>query len=319
MVRVLALAVVVASLTAPGASAARLKGDGPNMIATGYGSVWVGSGDNSVIRIDPRAHRIAQRIKVYGFVHGLVPAYGSLWVASGTAVLQRIDAVTGRVREIWSRDLWEVDSVAVAAGAIWVLDGAHDRLCRIDPRRNRIVRRVPVGGGEPLYVWSDGSRLWLAVNVEPKPPMVDDHLEHVRVIALGPADGLPLGPAIETAGWVRFSAGFGSLWSTNQIARTLTRIDPSSGRQLAARSGMWSIDAPVAGFGSLWLPDGGTLRRVDPDSMATVAEVDVRGSTVAVGSRAVWVLGTGDGTRGTVTKVDPRTNRTAGRPIPIVP
>jgi streptogramin lyase len=317
MVRVLALAVVVASLTAPGASAARLKGDGPTMIATGYGSVWVGTGDGSVIRIDPRAHRIVQRIKVYGFVHGLVPAYGSLWVATGAGLLKRIDAATGRVRDIWTADLCTSQSVAVAAGAIWVLD--DERLCRIDPRRNRVVQRVPVETGEPLHLWSDGARLWLAVNTDPKPPMVEDHLDRVRLIALGPGKGLPLGPTIETSGWIRFSAGFGSLWATDQIARTLARIDPSNGQTVAIRSDVVSIVAPVAGFGSLWLPDGATLRRVDPQSLLVVGTVEVAGSTAAVGSGAVWVLGTADGTRGSVMQVDPRTNRVVGRPIPIVP
>ncbi len=315
------LAALAAGLLLAGASAngSVRKGDGPTTIATGYGSVWVGTGSGSVIRIDPRKRRIVQRVRVHGFVSGLVPAYGSIWVSSGTAVLQRIDPASGRVTDIWSPDLWTVGAVAVSAGKVWVLDGAHRQLRRIDPARNRIAETVDITAGEPLWLWADPSHLWLHVNTDPKPPMVEDDLAHVRLIALDPADGVPLGPAIETAGWIRFSAGFGSLWATDQIARTLARIDPSTGLTIATRSGVVSIVPPVAGFGSVWLPDGATVRRLDPRSLATVAAVEAPGSVLAVGSGAVWLLGNGDGTRGTVTKVDPRTNRVVGRPIAIVP
>jgi len=318
--RVLLAALIAGVLLAGGsANGAVRKGDGPTTIATGYGSVWVGTGSGSVLRIDPRRRRVVQRIKIYGFVHDLVPAYGSIWVSSGTAVLRRIDPATGRVREIWSRDLWTVTAVAVSAGRVWILDGAHRQLRRIDPARNRIDEKVGIPAGEPLWLWADPSHLWLQVNTDPKPPLVEDDLAHVRLIALDPVTGLPLGPAVETAGWIRFSAGFGSLWATDQIARTLARIDPPSGSTVATRSGVVSIVAPVPGFGSLLLPDGATLRRLDPESLATVAAVEAPGSAVAVGSGAVWLLGNGGGTRGTVTKVDPRTNGVVGRPIPIVP
>jgi hypothetical protein len=200
-----------------------------------------------------------------------------------------------------------------------VLDGAGRQLRRIDPARNRIAANVEITAGEPLWLWADPSHLWLLVNTDPKPPMVEDPLDHVRLIALDPADGRALGPVIETVGWTRFSSGFGSLWATDQVARTLVRIDPSSGNTIAARSGVVSIVGPVPGFGSLWLPDGATLRRLDPRSLATVAAVEAPGSTLAVGAGAVWLLGNGDGTHGTVAKVDPHTNRVVGRPIAIVP
>jgi streptogramin lyase len=317
----LVLAVLLAGLVFMGASAngAALKGDGPTTIATGYGSVWVGTGSGSVIRIDARTRRVVQRIKVHGFVGDLVPAYGSIWVSSGTALVHRIEPATGRVTEIWSRDLWTVTALAVSAGRVWVLDGAHRQLRRIDPARNRIDARLELPPGEPIWLWADPTHLWLHLNSNPKPPLVEDDLAHVRLVALDPADGRLAGPAIETAGWIRYSAGFGSLWATDQIARTLTRLDPSTGRAISSRSDVVSIVAPVAGFGSLWLPDGATVRRLDPRSLATVAAVDATGATLAVGSGAVWLLSTGDGTRGAVTQIDPGTNRVVGRPIPIVP
>lgn len=319
MTRALIAGLTVALLlAASSANAAIQKGDGPTMIRTGYGSVWVGTGGGWVMRINPRTHRIVQRIKVHGFVHGLAAAYGSIWVAIGPGPLKRIDPTSGRVQELWSRDYCASNSLAIAAGRIWIMDGEHDRLCRIDPYRNRIVERVPIEGAW-LSVWADGSRLWLAVNMNPKPPMVEDNLEHVRLIALDPKTLAPLGPTIDTAGGVGFAAGFGSLWASDSIADTLARIDPLSGRTIVLRSGIESGVALTAGFGALWVPGGPTLQRVDPRSLATVAEVPIAASAVAVGSGRVWALSvSGGGTRGTVTEVDPRTNRIVGRPISIV-
>lgn len=303
-------------------SAQGLKGNGPTGIATGYGAVWLGTGGGSVIRIDAQTSRIVQRIEVsFSSVQRLVAAYGSMWVATGTGLLKRIDPLTGRVHEISGRDQCTSASVALVAGTIWVLDFHHKRLCRVDPARNRIIRRVSVDEGEPLTLSlaSDPSRLWLAANMEPKPAMVEDNLEQVRLIALDPHSGMQVGPAIDTAGWVGFSRAFGSLWAADPVAETLARIDPLSGRTSTLRLGVDSGVAPTGGFGSLWLPAGAALQRLDPDSLATVAEIPIRASAIAVGSGSIWVLNSGDGTRGTVTRVDPRTNRVVGGPLRVVP
>ena len=318
MARLAFVVVTVVLLSATGAIGSERKRDGPIWIATGYGSVWVGTGGGSVIRIDPHTHRVVQRLDLsVTAVQGLAAAYGSVWVATGTGLLQRIDPATGHVRGIWTPDTCTARSVAVAARALWVLDFHRKRLCRIDPFRKRVSRKVWIDAGEPLTLWSDSAQLWLSVNVDPKPPFVEDQLEHVRLLALDPQTGAPLGPTIDTTGWVGFSSGFGSLWAADPIASTLTRIDPISGRAIALRSGVESTSAPVAGFGALWLPVGRTLWRLDPDSLGVIADVPVAASTVAVGSGGVWVLNTGDGRRGTVYEVDPRTNSVVGRPIPL--
>ena len=318
MARLSLLAASIALLFVPAPDAAPSKGDGPNQIATGYGSVWIGTGGGSVIRIDPRRYRIVQRHDVsFTSVYDLVPAYGAMWAATGSGLLQRIDARSGRVRECWTRNACSSRSVAVAGGAVWVLDFHHKRLCRIDPGRNRVIRRVWIDVGEPLIMWSDARRLWLATNVDPKPPLVEENLEHVRLIALDPRTGTPLGTTVETSGWVAFSSGFGSLWGSDPIADKLTRVDATTGRTLVVRAGISGAGAPAAGFRALWLPLGDRLARLDPESLEQVAEVPVAADDVAVGAGGVWVLDTGDGTRGVVRKVDPQTNRVVGPAIAV--
>jgi streptogramin lyase len=64
----------------------------------------------------------------------------------------------------------------------------------------------------------------------------------------------------------------------------------------------------AAGFGSVWVTVSGGLVRLDPATGAVVARIGVgsRPWGVAVGEGAVWV---GNWTDGTVTRVDPATNR----------
>jgi hypothetical protein len=56
-----------------------------------------------------------------------------------------------------------------------------------------------------------------------------------------------------------------------------------------------------------------------PDLRPIGAVTIPRGSGLALVFGAVWVLSLGNGIHGFVTKVDPRTNRVAGRPIRISP
>jgi hypothetical protein len=56
-VRRLLLVALVSLL--PGAADARpLKGAGPSVIATGYGAVWIGFGNGTVMRVDERTLQV---------------------------------------------------------------------------------------------------------------------------------------------------------------------------------------------------------------------------------------------------------------------
>ena len=94
--------------------------DGLTSMDRGFGAVWATELSNgTVLRIDPRTRKVVARIPVA--------------VAGGRSV--HPDAF-----------------VAAGAGAVWVLagdlqNGGHDgpvQLLRIDPRRNRVVARIPL-------------------------------------------------------------------------------------------------------------------------------------------------------------------------------
>jgi virginiamycin B lyase len=76
--------------------------------------------------------------------------------------------------------------------------------------------------------------------------------------------------------------------------------------------------AAAAGFGAVWVSntgepkskENGSVQRVDPNTNAVVAAIEVRGQPrfLAVGEGAVWVLNQADGT---VSRIDPESNKVA--------
>jgi hypothetical protein len=114
------------------------------------------------------------------------------------------------------------------------------------------------------------------------------------------------------------AVGRGMLWTTNPCEGWLVRRDADT---LVAtdRLRVPRGKAPVLGFGAVWLVGGNHLLRVDPERLRVVASIRVRGTAAAAGAGAIWVLSLGDGIRGSLTKVDPRTNRVVGRPVPLAP
>src|SRR5207253_1297445 len=112
------------------------------------------------------------------------------------------------------------------------------------------------------------------------------------------------------------AVGSHSVWTLDACTGTLARRDP---RTLAVRrqKAMHVLSqAPVLGFGSLWLARRGGTLRVDPTTLRVLAVVPARSVRVAVGSGAVWAFDVGGvRRRPSVRKIDPRTNRVVGSPF----
>jgi YVTN family beta-propeller protein len=110
---------------------------------------------------------------------------------------------------------------------------------------------------------------------------------------------------------------FGSIWIACKEQGRLARFDAASGRTTRIWQLGGSLIAVATGFGSVWaLSSGGTLYRVDPQSGAVAAQVDVgtsRPYNIWIGAGAVWVVDDG---AGEVIRIDPARNRVAAR-IPV--
>src|SRR5690349_10437639 len=89
----------------------------------------------------------------------------------------------------------------------------------------------------------------------------------------------------------------GSVWVTNDVDNTVSRIDPVAGKvtaTVALRGRAYPDPKVVAvGHGALWVvaPTTGTVSRIDPETGGLVATLTVPASAgdVAVEGTALWV------------------------------
>jgi YVTN family beta-propeller protein len=121
------------------------------------------------------------------------------------------------------------------------------------------------------------------------------------------------------------AVGDGQIWVAGDArGRTVWRLDPATGRVIAAIPLPFVPGAIATGAGGVWVASllDDTISRIDPTTNRIVATVragrGVRG--VAVGEGAVWTANSFDGT---VSRIDPRTNRVvatvpvAGTPLQV--
>lgn len=134
---------------------------------------------------------------------------------------------------------------------------------------------------------------------------VDSHLPGAAASAICPGAG-PFWPT-ETLAF-----DFGSAWVACKGIGELLRVQPESREiQTGFRRVAVSLIAVTTGFGSVWALDGsrgGTLTRIDPNTNASPARIDVGASApynVWTGAGSVWVAGDQGAD---VVRIDPETN-----------
>jgi DNA-binding beta-propeller fold protein YncE len=160
--------------------------------------------------------------------------------------------------------------------------------------------------GRVTAVAVDGNAIWAAHGCAVS--RVDPHTN--RVVA---TVGLP---PVRGGCWVvGMAAGAGALW-LSQSGERLLRVDPRSGRVVAALA-LFGVGAPAVTAGGVWAEccwggiqgrhPAGSLVRVDPASSRVVARIPLPGlpTAVGVGPSGVWVTGAG----GPIWRVDPASGR----------
>jgi DNA-binding beta-propeller fold protein YncE/outer membrane lipoprotein-sorting protein len=276
-------------------------GSHPGSLAAGAGSLWVVNigahiADGSLSRIDPRSNRVISTIKgLKGWA--LTYAAGSIWVVTNGGRLERIDPASNRQGgpaiavgggTTPSRD------IAYGAGTLWTVggkvrtahfpngmsDSSYASLVRINPANGRVILDIPIQGD----------------------------LAYSAAIAVG-----------EGSTWV---ATYRPTPSGKSDSTVLVRVDPEHNRVVSTLTlGSYSLGRIVTALGSIWLTVGnydhhGYLIRIDPRSNRIIAKIRVGKSPdgIAVSPGAIWVANSEDGT---LSKIDPATNRVVGTPLPV--
>jgi hypothetical protein len=308
-----AIILTVAVVSAPSAVAGGFLG--PTTLVAAFGSVWVGMGNGEVVRLDERTGRELARLpgSPTDSVHGLAVADSALWVLRGR--LLKVDPRRGTTREVRGMGSATAFNIAVAAGAIWAIDDGANTVTRVDPARARRSTVVRIPGR--AFGLAAGRDQVFVVSVPTSGPVTGPSGRRLlrRIDARTNRLSRPL---VELECDPGIAIGRDVVWTTDPCSGWLVRRDPETLRPTGKlKVPPWH--SPVLGFGSVWLVGGNQLVRIDPKTLRVQASTRVAGGTAAVGKDAIWVLSFGNGIRGTVTRVDPRTNRVVGRPIPIAP
>ncbi len=139
---------------------------GASAVRAGLGGVWVtNASDDTVIRLDPASGKVVATIPVASGPRFFDVGAGGVWVMAQTAgAACRIDPSGNRLVGCWQIDPAGVQGgdLTVGDGFVW-FRGSAALVAQVDPRSNRVVRRI--GGGEGSGSAAAGSgQLWISAH-----------------------------------------------------------------------------------------------------------------------------------------------------------
>jgi len=143
----------------------------PLVIASGYGSIWVGNSDanferSSVSVIGTGSSRAETIDSGVSQPFGIAAGAGSVWILKFDGTLDKIDPQSRRLvaRRSIGHDI-EVLSLAVGAGSVWVTNRADFSVSKIDPRTARIERTIRLGqvGIVPCGIAAEDQAVWVTM------------------------------------------------------------------------------------------------------------------------------------------------------------
>jgi DNA-binding SARP family transcriptional activator/ABC-type branched-subunit amino acid transport system substrate-binding protein/streptogramin lyase len=231
-----------------------------------------------------------------------------------------IDERTGRLLSYTEVGASPSD-VAVGEGSVWVLNADDQTVSRIDPKTRAVVKTFATGG-TPTDLAVGAGAVWVG-NGTASPAgnigdvytasvsRVDPHSTLVtRTLALsGPLRFVPTTTyePDRLPGVTQLAVGAGAVWAIDPD-RTVSRIDPATGR-LVARIAVVATHAIAAAPDGIWvIGKGPTVTRIDPRTNLAGQMIRLEASGLAglaLGGGSVWAT---DPTDGLVWRVEPGPN-----------
>ena len=140
----------------------------PCAAAAGAGFVWVSEYSSPyLLKINPKTNKVVKKIRVGNGSCGLGFGAGSLWVEDTSSnTISRVSTATGKRTAAIEVGLQPYDST-FAYGADWATSYGNGELDRIDPSKNRVVKRFTLGSAIGVVgafgsVWATGDQGVLA-------------------------------------------------------------------------------------------------------------------------------------------------------------
>lgn len=248
---------------------------------------------------------ISARISIPSSADWITFGFGSVWVVNYRPDrVSRIDGTSNRVIADISIGPNGCLGIVEAIDRIWVATCGDGTMNEIDPRRDSVVRRIPIPvrrGREGAFAFANGA-FWVPDNVADSGS---------STIAKVDARSGAVTAHIATGGRSDVAiAGFGSVWVASSGENVVVRIDPERNAVVARIPVGGSPKFMTAGEGAVWVQNrsDGSVSRIDPGSNREVARIEAKAPTragdIAAGGGAVWLSVDGK----PVTRIDPRTN-----------
>ena len=144
-----------------GASSAIGEGSGPNLVAVGYGSVWVGSAYGAIARVDPETRKV-ETVSMGNSPSAIATGAGSVWVTDDVDnTVARIDPASANAVTDTTPAGRGPSALDVGAGGVWVANTQDNAVARIDPRSAAVVDTIRVGR-RPTGIAVGGGAVWVA-------------------------------------------------------------------------------------------------------------------------------------------------------------
>jgi streptogramin lyase len=209
----------------------------------------------------------------------LAAGNGAIWTTDDLAQVLRVDPATGEPTALPPAGC-TLDAITTGLGSTWIVcpGSTLGTVLEVDPF-DLTSREIPMPGnlGATTGVGAARGTLWIAAS---------GFL--VRVDQLGRRAELVEGVTADDV-----AVDQHGVWVVDELASTVTRIDPATGQPGRAVEVPGAIDDVAAGSGSLWVLDGnaGTVTRIDPATGEIDDPIGVGpgASSVRLGFGAVWV------------------------------
>jgi CubicO group peptidase (beta-lactamase class C family)/streptogramin lyase len=234
----------------------------------GEGQLWSADA-TSLVRINPRTNKVAERIPVGPGTSDLALTGHTLWVTS-TGKVFRVDLRRRRVVAI-VHGFANPQMIVASRDAAWVTDSWSESVKRINPATDRIVANIHVGEDPEALALGFGS-LWVMNGTGGIISRVDPRTNRVSATIV-------VGHGVRnmySSPWGRgVTVGFGRVWTVVHDDGKLVSIDPRTNRPVAALT----IPVPpsektvapyqvAVGDGSVWVyADPHYVFRIDPKAM----------------------------------------------------
>lgn len=234
---------------------------------------------------------------------------GSIWVTSmAGGVLNRVDPQSGKKI---GRPITLDDSpyqLIYAFDKLWVAAFQNDKLFRIDPKSGKVEGSSKLDN-RPYGMAAGFGSLWVT------------SIRGETLRRVNPVSGKPEGPRIKLTGTpYKVTVGFGSLWVTNIRDGVVDRVDPKTNKVVES--------IPVTGRNC----NEAAMARAADEVSEVVVNCGAPAALVSAGGY-IWVsnlrgpaVKEGESQaaqvrqgipNGQVWRIDPKTNKTVGGPIPV--